>query len=266
MRLSLRSRSWMWTGRRIDRERSAMARVMPWRIHHVAYVENLNPRRQSNSSTARIRPMLPSWIRSSSGSPWPWYLRATDTTSRRLAMMKRWRAASALRTSRRALRDALLRAQTAGAEALLGLLAALDRHGELDLFLLGEQWLARRGLRYRRRSSASSVPRGRAGSGTSYHSPPRGRSVAVMQPSPVLGTSGPLVSLGWYKGRPGSGRAEKTPWQPLKLHGKGSPAAFVKLTICEGLVKSLVEQRVRAVRTTSVRSTSGLPGRSWRGS
>jgi hypothetical protein len=60
VRLSLRSRSWMCTGRRIERERSAIARVISWRIHHVAYVENLKPRRQSNSSTARIRPMLPS--------------------------------------------------------------------------------------------------------------------------------------------------------------------------------------------------------------
>jgi hypothetical protein len=42
------------------------------RIHQVAYVENLKPRRQSNFSTARISPMIPSWIRSSSESPWPW--------------------------------------------------------------------------------------------------------------------------------------------------------------------------------------------------
>ena len=31
----------MWTGMRIVRDWSAMARVMAWRIHHVAYVENL---------------------------------------------------------------------------------------------------------------------------------------------------------------------------------------------------------------------------------
>ena len=75
-----------------------MARVMACRIHHVAYVENLNPRRQSNSSTARISPMLPSWTRSRNGSPWPWYLRAIDTTSRRFARMNRCRAARPLRT------------------------------------------------------------------------------------------------------------------------------------------------------------------------
>jgi len=33
---------------------------MAWRIHHVAYVENLYPRRYSNLSTAFIRPMFPS--------------------------------------------------------------------------------------------------------------------------------------------------------------------------------------------------------------
>src|SRR5664279_5525878 len=31
-----------------------MARVIAWRIHHVAYVENLNPLVWSNFSTARI--------------------------------------------------------------------------------------------------------------------------------------------------------------------------------------------------------------------
>ena len=41
---------------RIVRLLSAIARVMAWRIHHVAYVENLNPLRQSNFSAARTRP------------------------------------------------------------------------------------------------------------------------------------------------------------------------------------------------------------------
>ena len=36
VRFSFRSRSWIWTGRRIERERSAIARVIAWRIHHVA--------------------------------------------------------------------------------------------------------------------------------------------------------------------------------------------------------------------------------------
>ena len=81
-----------------------MARVMACRIHHVAYVENLNPRRQSNSSTARISPMLPSWTKSRKGRPWPWYFRAMDTTKRRLARMNRCRASRPLRTASLALR------------------------------------------------------------------------------------------------------------------------------------------------------------------
>jgi hypothetical protein len=35
------------------------------------------------------------------------------------------------------------RPQTAGAEALFALLARLDRHGEFDLFLLGQQRFTR---------------------------------------------------------------------------------------------------------------------------
>ena len=31
----------MWTGMRMVRPLSAIARVTAWRIHHVAYVENL---------------------------------------------------------------------------------------------------------------------------------------------------------------------------------------------------------------------------------
>ena len=44
------------TGTRIVREELAIARVTACRIHQVAYVENLKPLRQSNFSTARIRP------------------------------------------------------------------------------------------------------------------------------------------------------------------------------------------------------------------
>ena len=65
-------RSWTCVGTRIVRDRFDTARWQAWRIHHVAYVENLKPRRQSNFSTARLRPMMPSWIRSFSGTPWPW--------------------------------------------------------------------------------------------------------------------------------------------------------------------------------------------------
>ena len=61
----------------------AMPRVIAWRIHHVAYVENLKPLRQSNFSTACIRPRLPSWIRSRSGRPDAWYFFAIETTRRR---------------------------------------------------------------------------------------------------------------------------------------------------------------------------------------
>ena len=38
----------------------ATARVIACRIHHVTYVQNLNPRRYSNLSTARIKPAFPS--------------------------------------------------------------------------------------------------------------------------------------------------------------------------------------------------------------
>ena len=41
MRPSLLMTSTMCTGMRMVRAWSAMARVMAWRIHHVAYVENL---------------------------------------------------------------------------------------------------------------------------------------------------------------------------------------------------------------------------------
>ena len=54
---------------RTVRDLSAMARVIACRIHHVAYVENLKPLRQSNFSTARISPRLPSWIRSRKSMP-----------------------------------------------------------------------------------------------------------------------------------------------------------------------------------------------------
>ena len=42
-RISLLIVSTMWTGMRIVRAWSAIARVIAWRIHHVAYVENLKP-------------------------------------------------------------------------------------------------------------------------------------------------------------------------------------------------------------------------------
>src|SRR4029434_10940600 len=57
---------------------------MAWRIHHVAYVENLYPRRYSNFSTAFINPMFPSWIRSRKDRPRLVYFFAIEITSRRL--------------------------------------------------------------------------------------------------------------------------------------------------------------------------------------
>ncbi len=52
--------------RAVDEAVPRRALSMAWRIHQVAYVENLKPRRQSNFSTALSSPMLPSWIESSS--------------------------------------------------------------------------------------------------------------------------------------------------------------------------------------------------------
>ena len=73
-----------------------MAWSMAWLIHHVAYVENLKPLRQSNFSTACIRPMLPSWIMSSSAVPGRVPRRvAILATSLRFARMNRSRASAA---------------------------------------------------------------------------------------------------------------------------------------------------------------------------
>ena len=58
------------------------------------------------SVAARIESegFFPSWIRSRRESPMPWYFRATETTSRRLAMMNRCRARPACRIASRARR------------------------------------------------------------------------------------------------------------------------------------------------------------------
>src|ERR1700712_5500975 len=58
---------------------------MACRIHHVAYVENLYPRRYSNLSTAFIKPMLPSWIRSRNCKPRFVYFLAMEITRRKFA-------------------------------------------------------------------------------------------------------------------------------------------------------------------------------------
>ena len=48
---------------------------------------------QSNFSAARIRPKMPSWMRSSSDSSWPWYFFAIETTRRRFELIMRSLAA-----------------------------------------------------------------------------------------------------------------------------------------------------------------------------
>ena len=70
-------REWFW-----------IARIRAWRIHHTAYVENLCPRWYSNFSTARIRPMFPSWIRSWKAIPMFRKSFAIATTSFRLCCTK----------------------------------------------------------------------------------------------------------------------------------------------------------------------------------
>ncbi len=84
---------------RIVRAWSAMARVIACRIHHVAYVENLKPFSKSNFSTARMRPMFPSWIRSRNDIPRPMYFFAIETTRRRLADVSCSRASRPILTT-----------------------------------------------------------------------------------------------------------------------------------------------------------------------
>ncbi len=79
-------------GRRMTRPWLITARSTESRIHHVAYVEKRNPRSGSNLSIARIRPRLPSAMRSPSGTPFPRCIFATLTTSRRLCSIIAWRA------------------------------------------------------------------------------------------------------------------------------------------------------------------------------
>ena len=118
----------------------AMPRVMAWRIHHVAYVENLKPLRQSNFSTACIRPRLPSWMRSSSGRPEAWYFLAIDTTRRRFDCTKVRSASSPARDWPTQLALAGRReVLAAGLELGAGGVARLDGLGQADLVVLGEQ-------------------------------------------------------------------------------------------------------------------------------
>ena len=117
----------------------AMPLVMAWRIHQVAYVENLNPLRQSNFSTACMRPRLPSCTRSSRGSSAAWYFLAMDTTSRRLALTNVSAASSPSRTSRRSsrLRDGVSVLPAGNLDSSLA--ARFDGLREPCLVVFGEQ-------------------------------------------------------------------------------------------------------------------------------
>jgi len=56
----------------------------------------------SNLCAARMRPRLPSLIRSASDTPWFWYFFATDTTNRRLERTSLSSASGSLRRMRMA--------------------------------------------------------------------------------------------------------------------------------------------------------------------
>src|SRR5256885_13169964 len=81
MRCSVPAR---FNGTRTMRDCSASAWRLAWRIHQTAYEMNLLPLVSSNLCAPRIRPRLPSLIKSQSDTPCFWYFLATDTTNRRL--------------------------------------------------------------------------------------------------------------------------------------------------------------------------------------
>mmetsp|Transcript_5868 Transcript_5868/g.14890 ORF Transcript_5868/g.14890 Transcript_5868/m.14890 type:complete len:384 (+) Transcript_5868:664-1815(+) len=87
-------KSWTYTGSRIVRDWQASARVTPCRIQWVAYVAKRSFRSGSNRSVARIKPRLPSWMRSSIRMPLLVYRLAIQTTSLRLLSSICSRAAS----------------------------------------------------------------------------------------------------------------------------------------------------------------------------
>ena len=82
-------------------------------------MENLNPFRQSNFSTACINPKLPSWTRSRRGNSVDWYFLAMDTTRRRLAVTNTSAALSPSRISRRSSRLRTTRAPWGLASSIL---------------------------------------------------------------------------------------------------------------------------------------------------
>jgi hypothetical protein len=79
-------------------------------------VEKRKPRSGSYFSTALMRPMLPSWMRSSNGRPIPRYFLATDTTSRRFFSMSFFlaRRSPALARSERSISSAWVSQVAAG--------------------------------------------------------------------------------------------------------------------------------------------------------
>ena len=118
-----------------------MPRVIAWRIHQVAYVENLKPLRQSNFSTACIKPRLPSWMRSRSGRPDAWYFLAIDTTSRRFDCTNVRCASSPCRAQRRSSRFFAGVSDFALQHLLARSVATLDLLREANLVVLREQWV-----------------------------------------------------------------------------------------------------------------------------
>ena len=146
-----------WTGRRIVRPVLAMPRVIAWRIHHVAYVENLKPLRQSNFSTACIRPRLPSWIRSSSGRPDAWYFLAIETTRRRFDCTNARSASSPSRAARRSSRflAAVRSLPTWSSSAIAALPASICLASRTSSSLVSSGYCPM-SVRYRRTRSSSS--------------------------------------------------------------------------------------------------------------
>src|SRR5436309_5186804 len=81
MRCSVPAR---FSGTRTMRDCSASACRIFFFKQKTAYEMNLMPLVSSNLWAARIRPRLPSLIKSESDTPWFWYFLATETTNRRL--------------------------------------------------------------------------------------------------------------------------------------------------------------------------------------
>ena len=127
------------TGSRIVRPVLAMPRVIAWRIHHVAYVENLKPLRQSNFSTACIRPRLPSWIRSSSGRPGRLVLLGDRDDEAQVRLHERPLRVVAVPGAAPQLPLLRRREALGGVQLLAGVVAPLDLLRQANLVVLGEQ-------------------------------------------------------------------------------------------------------------------------------